>query len=284
VLRSGAIERVPTTDYEGFRTQVVRHAVTRAALALGLVAVAAAAVLNARKLDPQQSGFVPRGSSAIVVLDLSESITPSIYHRVGAVLRDISNAQEPVGLIVFSDAAYELLPPGSPPQHLRPLLRYFTPVGGSGFEARFRNNPWARVFGGGTLGGTGLELAQRVLRRDRIKNGSVLFVSDLEVADIGDVTRTLDRLRAEDVSIRIVPLFPNEQNRLLFERLAGREAFLDAGKLPDAAGRRSATLSTPVSPGSVVLLTVLLLVGLAVNEHWCARLGSLRRRDAGERA
>ena len=285
LLRSEKTARVGTADYAALRHAGLRHAITRLALAGALVAVLAAAFFAARDLDPQPSGFLPYGTTGVVVLDLSESITSSIYFRLREVLDDVGEARETIGLIVFSDVAYELLPPGTPSEHLQPLLRFFTPIAGSGFDARFPANPWAQgSFGAGTRGSSGLQLASEVLARDNVENGSILFVSDLDVADIGAVTHVIDDLERRGVDVRVVPLFPNEENGALWERLVGADAFIDPSRLPDASGRRPQVTEATSSPRALVILAGLLLLLVAVNERWCARLGPLVRMRSEARA
>ena len=285
LLRRNRSERIGTVDYGALRHAGLRHAITRLALAGALLAVFAAAFAAARDLDPQPSGFLPYGTTGVVVLDLSESITSSIYFRLREVLDDVGDARETIGLIVFSDVAYELLPPGTPSEHLQPLLRFFTPIAGSGFDARFPANPWAQgTFGAGTRGSTGLQLASEVLVRDNVQNGSILFVSDLDVADLGAVTQIVDDLERRGVEVRVVPLFPNPENRALWERLVGVDAFIDPSRLPDAAGRRPAVAEATSSPRALVILAALLLLVGAVNERWCARIGPIVRAHGTERA
>ena len=282
LLRSDNTARVGTADYGALRHAGLRHAITRLAPAAAPVAILAAAFFAARGLDPQPSGFLPYGTTGVVVLDLSESITSSIYFRLREVLDDVGDARETIGLIVFSDVAYELLPPSTPSEHLQPLLRFFTPIAGSGFNARFPANPWAQgSFGAGTRGSTGLQLASEVLVRDNVQNGSILFVSDLDVADIATVTHVVDDLERRGVDVRVVPLFPTPENRALFERLVGRDAFVDPSRLPDAAGRRPKVTEAAASPRALVILAAMLLLVVAVNERSCARLGPLLRVREG---
>ena len=72
------------------------------------------------------------------------------------------------GLVLFSDTAYEAIPPGTPSEALRPLVRYFTlrPARTEGFLPTFPVNPWANSFSAGTKISTGLELARGVIIDD----------------------------------------------------------------------------------------------------------------------
>ena len=75
------------------------------------------------------------------------------------------------GLVVFSNVAYEALPPGSPASALRPLIRYFTvPTARRrpGAAAPLPTNPWTLSFSSGTRISAGLDLAHRILLANRL--------------------------------------------------------------------------------------------------------------------
>ena len=159
-----------------------RTTVIRLVLGAALVGLLAAAFLMARDKDVRADAFFPPERSGIVVVDMSASVSALTYRRIGRALRRISAANEPVGLIVFSDAAYELFP-WHAWEGAGPLLRYFTPVSGRdrpAFDAKYPLNPWVGSFSGGTRISEGLRVARTVLERDRIKDATVLLVSDLE--------------------------------------------------------------------------------------------------------
>ena len=82
-----------------------------------------------------------RTGTGVVVVDLSLSIvddTSGARPRSAAALR--STADAPVGLVIFSDVPYELLPPGTPPSELRPLIRMLTPIDAGGVVTRGRTS------------------------------------------------------------------------------------------------------------------------------------------------
>ena len=67
-----------------------------------------------------------------------------------------------MGLVIFLDLAYELLPPGTPSAELRPLVRYLW-LAGQGKPVRERPvSPWSRLLGGNADLGD-VELAQDIL-------------------------------------------------------------------------------------------------------------------------
>src|SRR5688500_5281676 len=106
----------------------------RAALAAGLVALLATAVLVAQQYDVRNAPLVASGSSGVVVLDLSASVFEGGFEST---VRKLVDTDERAGLVVFSDAAYELLPPGSSGREFQPLLRFFR-ASESGFLPQIR--------------------------------------------------------------------------------------------------------------------------------------------------
>jgi hypothetical protein len=192
----------------------------------------------------------------------------------------VIRSNTPTGLVVFSDTAYEMLPPGAPGTELKPLLRFFTPRPGSTqTDPIFLENPWTDAFRGGTRISSGLELARQVLRDDHVRNGSVLLISDLDSAssDVTLLTQSLLKYKEEHLPLRLMALDPQAANKFFFERMLGRGAFDDrltaTGKV---LVRQQRVLSTAV-PHGLVALALLLLAALAANELYGARLPLPRR-------
>lgn len=264
----------PSADAASFAAQARRHLLARLVLGTALVACLVAAIVVARGLDPEETAFLPHGRNAVVVLDLSKSVEARGYDRVARVLEDIIAAKLPVGLVIFSDAPYELLPPGSPAERLRPLLRYFEPARSPGGAVQYRPNPWQQGFSGGTSMSTGVELAHVILQRDRVPHGSIVLVSDLDVpvSDVPRLTKALVELRRDDVTLRVVPLFPNLDARYVFERISGREAFVDPRRLGRTESGTGIHVFAAPSPRSLVLMSAFLILLTAANELWCRRL------------
>jgi len=255
---AGALQRAR------LRTGVVR--VVLVALACGLLG---AAFLSARSLEPRSSELTPGGRSGVVVIDLSLSIVSRDYVHVGGILQRLIRADNPMGLVVFSDTAYELLPPRTPAKELRPLLRFFTVRGG-----QLPSNPWTPGFQAGTRISTALALAQEMLVRDRVSPASIILISDLESApeDYTALGRTISRIRRSSTMMRVVPLSASSGARRLFEGLLGQEAFVDpvepnAGEVPAL----DVTLSGE-SPLWLLFAAGLCLVALAAHERFAGRL------------
>ena len=112
---------IPFADVRSLLPLARRTTLVRTAAAVVLVALALAAVLLGRHPEVRESTVLPKRSNGIVVLDLSASISPDTYARIGATLRELTESGGRYGLVVFSDTAYEAIPPGTPSEALRPL-------------------------------------------------------------------------------------------------------------------------------------------------------------------
>jgi hypothetical protein len=266
---------VSTVDTRALRRVALRTGTTRwvlAATALGLLALAFAFT---RGLDQTRSGLVPPGSSTVLVLDVSLSITESDLRRDRRVVERLIASRTPTGLVVFSDVPYELFPPGTPAAELRPMLRLLTPENG-----HLSPNPWNSSFTAGTRISTALDLARRMLRRDRVKDGSILLVSDLETAptDYGDLGQVLTRLRHASIPVRLVALSPSSDAVTLFQSLLGREAFLaPVEPSPGNVPRIESSLRGRTPIGLLTAGALLFLV-LAAYERFAGRLALPRAR------
>jgi hypothetical protein len=257
----------------------MRSGALRVGLVVLAVALVAAAYLSTRNLETRSSELAPRGASGVVVIDLSLSIVDQDYVKVRDVLERLIRSGNPTGLVIFSDTAYELLPPRTPAKELQPLLRYFTPR-----RAALLPNPWEHSFQAGTRISEALDLAHRMLRRDRVAKGSILLVSDLATSpdDYTTLARTLRRLTAADVPVRIAGLSPTSDATQLFESALGREAFVDVVEpRADTAGPVDLELDGEL-PLVLIAATVLVLLAIAAHETFAGRLalpaGAGRRR------
>jgi hypothetical protein len=104
--------------------------VQRALLAAAALAAALAAFLAARDPEVGSQAFLPTDANGIVVLDLSASISADTHLRIRSTLLRLAAGGASYGLVVFSDTAYEALPPGTSASELRRVARYFdTPQG-----------------------------------------------------------------------------------------------------------------------------------------------------------
>jgi hypothetical protein len=262
-------EAIPTGDGGALRAYGRRTALLRAVFALALVAALAYAFTLTRGADNRPASLVPGETTAMLVLDLSASIGD--YRRVGDTLRRVAREEEDAGLIVFSDGAYELLPPGAPGRELEPFARFFTPVGADG---EYPRNPWdVAEFRGGTSISSGLRSARDAFERDGVSRGSILLASDLDVeADSHTVRETVVALRKDGIEIRIIPVGALPRHVAFFEALLGRTAFLaEEGTETPVATPEERSLGG-VQPWGFLLAAALVVALLAANERLLSRL------------
>jgi hypothetical protein len=265
---------LPYAELSALRWPLVRTTLFRVLLGLGLAAALVAALAVARSRDAQPDPLLPVGTTGMLVLDLSASA--GLQPEYGELLRRVVAANEPTGVIVFSDRAYELVPPGTPGKELAPMVRFFSADG--------VDNPW-ESFQTGTNLALGLELAQDVLERDRIERGTVLLASDLEVFsdDGARLTATLAELRSKGTELRILPLGAREEQKRFFAASVGADIFIELDEAAAvAAGRADGTLRLAEEsvPWLFLALAMMLTLLLAANERACGRL----RLPAPERA
>jgi len=269
---------IPIADAPRLAGPARRTSAFRLALALALVGGLAGTVLLARDRDARPSSYFASGSG-VVVVDLSTSIDPDRYRRLARVMQTLAETGQPLGLVVFSDSAYEAFPPGTRGDELKPMLRFFEPppATSSGRLAQgfgFLESPWSGTFRGGTRISTGLGVARRVLERDGVLNGSVLLISDLDDApsDLEAMTQEIVRYQRDGIELRVVPLFPGPEDRSFFSRLVGPGAFVQNDELLENTALEERRTLVGSFPLAFVVAAALLLALLAVNEHVCGRL------------
>lgn len=273
-MRLGSREpRVHSYDAGALRSAALRTGVFRVVLvaaAVGLLALTASA---ARGRDLGQQRLLPGGAS-VVVIDLSLSITQKDYSGIRRTLRRLIADKSRVGLVIFSDVAYELFPPGTPASELRPLLRLLAP------RKHGPLNPWSGSFSGGTQISSALDLARDMLVHHGAKKGSILLVSDLINApqDVPQLARTLHDLHRESIRVRVVALSPLPDGRTIFQGLLGKKALISPAKL-SARSDPVGSAGSPL-PTGLIVLAVLLLALLAVHELFAGSLG-LPRAERG---
>lgn len=254
------------------RTSALTFLLAGLAVALLLALVAAARGLEAR--DP---GLLPRGTTGVVVIDLSLSVTDDDYRTVRSVLRGVASGDARIGLVIFSDVPYEVLPPGTPARELLPVLRLLVPGRGTA------PSPWEPSFRSGTRISTALELAAEMVERDRIERPSILLVSDLQTApdDVVALTRTVAALRVRSIPLRVSALRPPSDALALFAGLL-EEGELTVAEDDGATVRRGVT--TVRYPAGLLVLGALLFAVLALHEWLSARLGLPRPAGSGRSA
>ncbi len=119
---------IDTHDVAALRGVSRRTRLVRLVLAAAAVAALAATVVSVRSFDVHRRTIVPAGSSGVIIVDVSLSIANS-YGDVRRSLRNVMSGDSPVGLVVFSDVAYELLPPGNARERARAGAERADPAG-----------------------------------------------------------------------------------------------------------------------------------------------------------
>jgi len=256
---------IPASEPARLRHAERRTTATRIALALAMGAALLLAFLVARSQDTRHAPLVPSGTTGMLVLDLSASVSEG---GLDTTVEKLSSTDEKTGLVVFSDGAYELLPPGSPSRELASLLRYFKERS----DGTLPRNPWEE-FRGGTRISAGMEFARQVLHRESVSRGSIVLVSDLEVDpdEIARLSEVLALIRSEGFQVRIVPLSASEEKRALVERLVGSNAFVREPEQQELRTSDERSIAGLV-PWLFLLAGVLVMLLLATNEGVLARV------------
>ena len=259
--------RLPYGELSSLRRPIVRTTLFRAVLGLCLAGVLLAALVVARGRDARPDPLLPVGTTGMIVLDLSASA--GLQPAFGELLRRVAAADEPTGVVAFSDVAYELVPPGTPGRDLAPMIRLFS--------GKSRANPWS-AFQTGTNLSAGLEAGRAALERDGIERGSILLASDLEFFpdDIPRLTATLSDMRNDGTELRILALGAREEQRRFFARIVGPGIFVELADAAESAvaaqPERRFRLAEEDAPWLFLALALALTLLLAANERLCGRL------------
>jgi len=253
----------------------------RLALSLALVILVVAAIVASRAPQVSEQPFLPPSAGGVVVLDLSASITSDTYSRIQETLRQLIARGGRYGLVVFSNDAYEALPPGTPASALTPLLRYFavpnTPTIGA--APTFPTNPWSASFTSGTEISAGLSLASSIERAAGVTHPHVLLISDLgdDPQDIQRLIAVLSGFHRNGVTLRVIALNAAPNDAAFFQRLIGNAAsVIPAGLTPTRPG--PITSPSASFPTLLVVLAALVALLLAALELRNARLRFGERR------
>lgn len=278
IARSGGgtipLAHAASFQRESRRTLVLFAVLTVAALALLLGAFLAAP-------HPETRRFRPPSTVGIVVLDISSSVKPKTYRLIVEQLRSFSRSGRRFGVVLFSDTAYEALPPGTPAVELRRLVRFFEPhpvtYGPDGSSLPL--TPWEQTFTGGTVISAGMRLAAELLERPNVVRGDVVLISDLvnDPSDYGALRDVMSLYAERSIPLRLVPLDPPAEYFELFRDLIREKNVVTDAKLPDeVAGRGELTVAGTFPTG---LLIFSLLLAVALGGH-LTRLRPLTWRRA----
>jgi uncharacterized protein (DUF58 family) len=260
---------IPLADARTFRRRAISTRIVLAALAAGAIAATVGVLLASRFSHSLTLELLPSKANVVIVIDLSASIDS--FSPIGATLGALSRSGDRVGLVLFSDDAYEALPAGTPAADLVPLVRYFTQTA----PGLYPLNPWGSTFTGGTNISAGMRMAIDIAVAQRPR-AAVMLISDLD-----DNPNNLPALTAlgavaqhDRVPIRIVGLSPSPANAAYFRNVFGRSASIVEAPTSAQTARQE---QTPF-PWTLVALTVAAAAALALREAWAPRLVWRRSR------
>jgi hypothetical protein len=276
-LRSAHGAAVPLADAGALDRAGQRSRLIRLLLAVALVGTVAGAVVLAPGTPERR--FLPADSVGIVVLDVSSSVKPQTYYRIEQTLATIAGSRTRLGLVLFSDVAYEALPPGTPSAELKPMLRFFAPATSAAGHSTRAGSPWEQWFSAGTRISSGLYLAANMLQHDHVKRGAVMLISDL-ADDPTDLKRVVDAvllLEQRKIPLEIVGLDPSPANADYWRNLLGTEAIFREARLPTAAEAQGKVELTGAFAIGLAVCAVLAVLLLTVNEWWAEPLRWRRR-------
>ena len=188
-----------------------------------------------------------------------------------------------IGLVVFSDVAYELLPPGTPASHLRPMLRLLVPP-----RLGSPVNPWtgdlprrdedlvgARPARGRFSSGT----------RSRMPRSSSSATSRPRPTTFPRSCRRSRRIRQSDIELRVVGLGPSSDARTIFEGLLQRGRVRGSAASDSTSHEPPRTRSSELPLSRLLVLGALFFLALAAHERFAraACTAALRRACGGQR-
>lgn len=270
-LRRGGATRLG--DLPGLRHPAERTTTVRIALVLALAASLAGAILLAKSAGSGRAALLPQGAkTGVVVIDMSGSVSGVPFERVATVLRDFAAANQAMGLVMFSDTAYELLPPNSPTSTLLEFERFFNPQTISGGTTLFEVTPWDQ-FSAGTRISRGLRMGQQALQRAHVTHGSLLLISDLNdsSADEEPLVAEALALKKAHIPVRIVPVLASPADTRIFATLFGWNVFVQPSAYRTTATEHVQPIATSW-PWALLAVGALLVGLLAANELFNTRL------------
>jgi hypothetical protein len=277
---------IPLADAGLLGGAIRRTTIVRLGLLGLLLLLAGLAVWRAAGLDTRTVSFLPESATTIVVLDQSRSVYLADYKAIASILTRVVQGDPSVGLVAFSDTAYEMLPPGSHGSDLKALLRFYRPTGvGANIDpaSSFPASPWDNVFSGGTKISAGLELAHAMVDRDHVKRATILLVSDLETAgeDRPSFAQALIRIRNDPrLTLRIAPLYAIPEERAFVARFVPRDAFVRPSQITGHGPAEPRSRLIAHTPWVLIVAGALVLLALAANELLCSRIEVRRPREA----
>jgi hypothetical protein len=273
-------DAIPTPDLGGFRGVGRRTRIVRLCLAAALVA---GTLLTLALVPPAEDRrFLPAANVGIVVLDVSTSVRPSTYDLIREQLVGLSSTSQRFGVVLFSDVAYEALPPATPARELRKFVRFFQP--GYRFDATgdaLPRSPWEEWFSAGTSISSGLLLAAQLLEQRPYTDRGVVLISDLadDPSDLQKLAETIGLYSRRSIPLNVVALDPRPEDRELFLGLLDNPGAISNVQLPTAQTGRGSLAVSSGFPWSTAIVAAIVVAVLAASVYWTEPL-QWRRRQA----
>lgn len=264
--RGSSQDAVPLSDLAPLEAPARRTRAVRIVSAVALIATVLATAVSVPDVHGRR--FLPADTVAIVVLDLSSSIRPTTYRLIGYELASLAKTDQRVGLVLFSDVAYEALPPGTPASELQAFARYYQDEtirrGKDGFP--LPRNPWDDWFSAGTSISSGLQLAAQLLRDSGAARGGVLLFSDLadDPTDLRPLGRVISQYEQRHIPLRVVALDPTREDRDFWVELLGPGSLSNV-QIPTGDAGRGRLAVESAFPARFAALGVLVVFLLAAN-------------------
>jgi hypothetical protein len=264
---------IPLPRRDGLAPALRRSRIVSLAAVAVLVAATLALAVTTRTSTPGRQ-VLPADSTAMIVLDLSDSTTRYFTQIAGTLDSLTRESNRHLGLVVDSNTAYVALPPTTPVEGLRGWLHAFV-------RSPFLDYPWKGTFSQGTELSKGLVVARAALQQAHVRNPHVVLVTDLsdDTFDLQRLSAVVTQYQREHIDLRIVSLGENQS----------ATAKLNTPNWHNAAyiARAASTVASPLAadgvathrPSLVVVAVLLALVVLAATVL-AARFHPLRWRLA----
>lgn len=273
-------DAIPSAELERFAGVARRTRVVRLGLAGALVLATVVALLVIP--DANERRFQPARNVGMIVLDLSTSVRPRTYDLIREKIEGLSIGNRRFGVVVFSDVAYQTIPPATPARELTPYIRYFQP------DFRYDDvgnplprSPWEQWFSAGTSISSGLLLAAKILDDTRYEKRGVVLISDLadDPSDYQMLADTVALYARKAIPLSVVALEPTPEDTDFWQRLLDNPGAVSNVSLPTQQGGRGKLTVEASFPTATALLVVVVLLLTALNLHWTEPL-RWRRRHA----
>jgi hypothetical protein len=192
---------LPLADAAALVAATRRSSLLRALLLATLVAALLVLVIQTRARGGERP-LLSSGGDAVVVVDLSSS-TRSASRSIAHALSGLANdPRRHVGLVLFSNVAYEALPPSTPADAFAGWVDRFA-------SSTAHATPWSS-FSSGTTISTGLVLARQILHRAGTAHPRVILVSDLvdPSSDLQRLETAVAQYQRDGIELQVVRLLP----------------------------------------------------------------------------